>query len=160
MKYKNSNVKLVLSLTENEKNELSDLLKKGAQSVRVIKRAQILQLFDDGHSSCEIAKILKISATTARRIGWAYVNEGINQALYDAPRPGSPRKISDKEITHIAALVCTDPPEGYDRWSIRLLTEEIKTRGIVKNNISREAVRIILKDHKIKPWFKKNVVCD
>lgn len=157
MKRKSINVKLVFRLNKEEKRLLKVLLSKGKESVRVIKRARILQLFDEGYTSPQISKFIGVTAETARRIGWNYVNQGLNRALYDLPRPGGGKKITDNEKTHIVALACTDPPEGYDSWSIRLLKEEVLKQKIVKE-ISRETIRIILKSHGIKPWREKNVV--
>ena len=132
-------------------------MSKGKNSVRVIKRARVLQLFDEGYTSPQISKFIGVTAETVRRIDWNYVNQGLNRALYDLPRPGVEEKITDKEKTHIVALACTESPEGYDRWSIRLLKEEILKQKIVKE-ISRETIRIILKSHGTKPWREKNVV--
>jgi putative transposase len=57
----------------------------------------------------------------------------------------------------IIAMVCSSPPEGRSRWTVRLVAEEVIDRGIVKR-ISREKIRIILRDHDLKPWLEKNVV--
>jgi len=158
MKRKSINVKLSFKLKEEERQILKGLLSKGKKAVRVINRARILQLFDKGYTSPQISSVIGVTAETVRRIGWNYVNQGLNRALYDLPRSGVGEKITAKEKTHIAALACTEPPEGYDIWSIRLLTDEVIKRGIV-DEISRETIRIILKSHGIKPWREKNVVC-
>jgi putative transposase len=157
MKRKSINVKLTLRLKEEEKQTLKALLSKGKESVRVIRRARALELFDKGCTSPQIAESVGVTPETARRIGWNYVNQGLNKALYDSPRPGVAKRISDNEKTRIVALVCSDPPEGFNRWSIRLITVEVLKRKIVKK-ISREAIRLILKSHGIKPWREKNVV--
>jgi hypothetical protein len=154
---KSRNVKLSFKLKDKEKEKITSLLKKGRESVRVIKRARVLELFDLGHTSPRISKFVGVTPETVRRIGWNYVYHGLERALYDLPHLGTNKKITDKERTHIVALVCADPPEGYDRWSIRLLTEEVLKRKIVKE-ISRETIRVILKSHGIKPWREKNVV--
>ena len=158
MKQKSTNVKLTLQLKPEERKIVDDILNKGSDFIRVIKRARVLQLFDDGHASPTVAEYVGVTPETARRIGWNYVNEGFKRALYDGPRPGRGKKLSYNEETRIVALVCSDPPAGYQRWSVRLLTEEVIKRKIV-NSIGRETVRIILKSHGLKPWREKNVVC-
>ena len=55
------------------------------------------------------------------------------------------------------ALACTDPPDGYDRWSLRLLAEHVVKRGIVVT-VGRETIRRVLEAHDLKPWREKNVV--
>ena len=157
MKQKSKNVKLAFHLTQEEKEAVKSILSKGKESVRVIKRARVLELFDEGLTSPKISQYVGVTAETVRRIGWNYVNEGLERAFYEAPRPGGKKKISQTEEAHIVALVCSDPPEGYDRWSVRLLTEEVIKRGIVPS-IGRETIRVILKSHGIKPWREKNVV--
>ena len=157
MKQKSKNVKLAFRLREEEKRKVKEILNKGKASARIFKRARVLELFDEGLTSPTIALYVGVTAETVRRIGWNYVNEGLDRALYEAPRSGVEKKISQKKETRIVALVCSDPPEGYDRWSVRLLTEEVKRRKIV-DSIGRETIRVILKSHGIKPWREKNVV--
>ena len=157
MKRKSINVKLTFRLKEEEKQILAALMSKGKESVRVIKRARVLQLFDEGYTSPQISKSIGVTAETVRRIGWNYVTQGLDRALYDLPRPGGGKIISDNKKTHIIALACTDPPEGYDCWSLRLLRDEVLRQKIV-DKISHESIRIILKNHGIKPWREKNVV--
>ena len=86
MKRKSINVKLAFRLKKEEKQILKTLLSKGKKSVRVIKRARILQLFDEGYTSPQISKFIGVTAETVRRIGWNYVKQGLNRALYDLPR--------------------------------------------------------------------------
>jgi len=157
MEKKSINVKLAFRLKSSERDKLNKLVSKGKESARVYTRARILLLFDKGKTSPKISKVIGATAETVRRIGWNYYNHGLERALYDLPRSGAKPKISDKVKTHIAALACSDPPDGYSRWSIILLTEEIIKTKIV-DNISRETVRLILSSHGIKPWREKNVV--
>ena len=158
MKRKNSyNVKLSFKLSDEDRKTIDDLLTKGKTSARVFKRAQVLRHFDKGNTSPAIAIFVGVTAETVRKIGWHYVRKGLERALYDLPRPGKDKKLTDRQVTHIVALVCSDPPEGYERWSIRLLTEEVIKRKIVKS-VGRETIRILLKSHGIKPWREKNVV--
>ncbi len=156
-KKKSINVKLSFSLQKKERERIKIILSKGKESVRVIKRARVLELFDEGNTSPTIAEYVGVTAETARRIGWNYVKGGLENALYDSPRPGVKRKFTDKQEAHIVALVCSDPPKGYDRWSVRLLTEEV-IKYKITDSIGRETVRLLLKSHGIKPWREKNVV--
>ena len=158
MKRKSINVKLAFKLKPNDRDYLNALVSKGKESARVYTRARILLLFDKDKTSPQISKIIGVTAETVRRIGWNYYDHGLKRALYDLPRSGASARITDKEKTHIVALACSDPPEGFSRWSIVLLTNEIIKSGIV-DNISRETVRLILSSHGIKPWREKNVVC-
>ena len=68
----------------------------------------------------------------------------------DDPRPGTPIKFDDRVKGQIIAVFCSDPPEGFDRWTLELIQERSVTDKIV-NGISLESVRIILEEHAIKP---------
>jgi len=54
-------------------------LRKGQTSARVIRRAQILEMLDDGRSPNEVAELLQMGGTTVRRVGWRYVAEGLDK---------------------------------------------------------------------------------
>ena len=81
----------------------------------------------------------------------------MQRALWDAPRPGKVPALNDKQKQQVVAMVCGPAPEGLDRWTIRLLAEEAVHRKIVPK-VGRETIRIVLKDHALKPWREKNVV--
>jgi hypothetical protein len=65
--------------------------------------------------------------------------------------------LKPRQEQEIVAVACSSPPEGFARWSVRLLTEEVHRRGIVKS-VSRELIRVVLQQHELKPWLEKNVV--
>ena len=54
----------------------------------------------------------------------------------------------------IVALVCSDPPEGFDRWTLGLTKSTVESDGLAES-ISKEKVRIILQEHDLKPWQQK-----
>jgi transposase len=149
---------VAVRLKDHERSELEVMLKKGPQSARVLRRAQMLLWLDQGKRCSEIASLLpKTSETTPRNIAHRYLAEGLERALYEAPRPGAERALTERQSQQIVAQVCGPPPEGRDRWTVRLIAEEAKLRGIV-DTIGRESIRILLKSHDLKPWLKKNVV--
>lgn len=156
-KGKSRNVKISFILKKDERQRLKLILSKGKESVRIIKRAQVLNLYDQGYTSPSIARAVSIDAVTVRTIGWRYLEGGLDRALYDLPRPGNPRLLTEKQANQIIALVCSDAPEGYDRWTLELIAAKAIESGIVPT-VGRETIRILLKTHDIKPWREKNVV--
>ena len=154
---KSRNVKISFKLKDKERQIIKKMLSKGTESVRVIKRAQVLNLFDQGYTSPHISKSVSMDAVTVRKIGWRYINGGLDLALYELPRPGNPRLLSEKQANQIIALVCSNAPAGYDRWTLELLVEKAIEKNIV-SAIGRETIRILLKTHDLKPWREKNVV--
>lgn len=156
-KTKSRNVKISFTLKKDEKIKIHSILSKGVESVRIIKRAQVLNLFDKGYTSPSIAEAIDMSAVTVRRIGWRYLEEGLDKALYELPRPGNPRLLSEKQANQIIAIVCSDAPDGYSRWTLELIAKKAIESGIVPT-VGRETIRILLKTHDLKPWREKNVV--
>ena len=154
---KSYNVKLRIRLTEEEREIVKQMQRKGTASARVIRRARILEMFDTGQTSPEVARAVGCTAETARAIGWKYHKGRLEEALFEKSRPGKKRVLTAEESQKIIALVCTDPPAGRARWTIELVTEEAKRKGIVKT-VGRETIRVLLHSHDVKPWREKNVV--
>ena len=99
----------------------------------------------------EIADLLDITPRTVINICNYYENSGLVSALKDAPRPGQPIIFDDRIKSKIIALVCSDPPEAFDRWTLELIQGKILEDGIAPS-ISKEKIRIILQEHDLKPW--------
>ncbi len=154
----NNTRKLRLKLKPQDRAFLAAMLRKGKHSVRVLKRAQYMVFLDEGYSSNQIARLMKASPEAIRRRGWLYVHQGLNRALYDAPRPGQKRSLSDEQSNQIIALACSQAPAGYQGWTIKLIFQEAIKRGILKKKVSLETIRIMFHQHNFKPWREKNVV--
>jgi putative transposase len=154
---KSYNVKIKFKLTEDELKEVQKIQSKGKVSARIVRRARILELFNKGLTSPAIAKYTGATAETVRRVGNHYIIGGLKRALYDAPRPGKERLLSASQEEMIVAIVCSEPPEGYARWSTSLLKKEVIKRKIILS-VGDETIRQVLKRHKLKPWREKNVV--
>jgi transposase len=92
----------------------------------------------------EIKEILGISRATVSNIKKRYRNEGLQNSLIDKPRTGQPKKYSERHEPEIIAQACTKPPDGRKRWSLTLLTEEMRKKPGFKT-INRESIRLILK---------------
>jgi putative transposase len=146
-----------LTLKRRDREALEALLSRGLISARIFKRARVLQLLDAGRRSCEVCEALGTTRDLVRRIGLRYLEEGLDAALFERERPGGERKLSVQEEAEVAALACSSPPEGYARWTVRLLAREAVARGLVEE-VGRETVRVLLAEHGIKPWREKKVL--
>ncbi len=102
----------------------------------------------------EIHEFLDVSTRTIERIRLKYITDGLDLSIRDLPRPGQPNKLSSDQEAHIIAIACSNPPIGRNHWTIELLKKEAIQQGIV-DKISKEPVRILLKNHDLKPWQKK-----
>lgn len=136
--------KEILKLTETERQKLQELVRKGENKARVITRARILLLSDQGWDDQKVADALQIGRATVERIRRRAVRESVELALVDRPRPGSERKLNAKQEAQLVAIACSDPPPGRKRWTIRLLVEEVMKQGVV-DTISFETVRRVVK---------------
>jgi transposase len=141
-------------LKSKDKSKILEILKKGTEA-RVIYRANALNLRSKGLTMIEVADFLEITSRTVFNIEKNYEDGGLSKALYDDPRPGTPIKFDARVKSNIIAFVCSDPPEGFDRWTLELLQEKSIKEKIV-DSISLESVRVILKEHDIQPWRQKS----
>ena len=112
----------------------------------------------DGSTAPDTALSLKkLTAKAVRSIAHRYQEGGLDRALYEKSRPGAMPLLSPSEKQRIVAMVCSDPPEGQARWTVRLIAEEAVKRKLVPR-AGRETIRILLQSHDLKPWREKNVV--
>lgn len=133
-----------VKLTESERAHLEDVGHKGRSSARKVKRALALVKADEGMSDANIAEALSISVPTVARLRKRFVVEGMDRALNERPRGGRTRKLSGKQEAHLVAVACSEAPEGYTHWTLRLLAGKVVELGY-SESISPETVRQILK---------------
>lgn len=126
--------------------KLDRLLKGRKATPRERVRARIVLLSHAGWDRPRIAEATGSSTSTVGRVRRQYCEEGLAETLGEKPRPGAPAKLTPRQEQEIIALVCTDPPEGFARWSVRLLNEEVIRRGIGEP-VSDERIRVVLRDH-------------
>ena len=145
-------------LSRHDRRLLDELLRCGLQPVRVVLRALSLLHLADGSTAPEAARSLKkLTPKAVRAIAHRYQEGGLERALYEKSRPGAAPLLSPSEQQRIVAMVCSDPPEGQARWTVRLIAEEAVKRKLVPR-AGRETIRILLQHHELKPWREKNVV--
>jgi transposase len=104
-----------------------------------------------------VASNVHLTAKAVREIGRRYEGSGLERALYDKQRPGAQHLLDTKQRQRVIAMVCSDPPEGRARWTVRLIAEEAVKRKLVPT-VGRETIRVLLLSHDFKPWREKNVV--
>lgn len=135
-------------LKQDERTELEQLIKSGVHSARVIARARALLLLDRSQGEArtikQVVEAAMVSQGTIYNLKEHYFSQGLNRALYEKQRPGAKPKIDGAAEAHLVALVCSDPPEGYDRWTLRLLADRLVSLEII-DTISHVAVGDALK---------------
>lgn len=151
------NKKYLVNLSSSEIDKLTEIIKKGSDKSRKITRARILLLSDEKNPEThkDIARFLNISDENVTRICKRYVEEGLESALIEKPRSGKPKEITGEEEAKIIALSCSKSPEGYQRWTLRLLADKAVELSLVKH-ISHNEVRNILKKTSLKCILRNN----
>lgn len=148
------NVRYIVELTSTEREALQSLVAAGTERVRRVKRAQVLLACDRGVADTEIATTLNCGTATIYRTKKAFVEEGLERALSESPRPGARRKLSGREEAILVAVACSTPPTGRARWTLQLLADEF-VQLVEHDSISADTIGRRLAEKKIKPWQKK-----
>ena len=148
---------LKIDVAKKDQHELRSLLKGGIQQVRVVLRALALLQLAESASAPQIAKVVPLTPQAIRRLGHRYQQAGLDGALYEKQRPGAAEVLDPNQKQRIIAMVCSDPPAGRARWTVRLVAEEAVKRKLAPQ-VGRETIRILLLHHDFKPWREKNVV--
>ena len=141
-----------INLSENERQELCDYVKKGVHPVQLVKRARVVLSLDrkgkkDHMRITRISDRVDLSRTAIYNIWDDYLkSKSIGEFLVRKERetPPVPAKITGDVEAKIIALACSEPPEGYARWSIRLLRD-----NLVELNIGRSSINTVLKKQNI-----------
>jgi transposase len=139
-----------VTLTKEERDQLSEMTRTGTHAARKIIHALILLNVDRGSHiesqiNEDICKVLKIGMRTIDRVKKRFVEEGLEAALKMAPTSRIYDKLVDGDMeAHLIALACGEPPKGFARWSLRLLADKLVELRFT-DGISYETVRRTLK---------------
>jgi len=142
--------KYVVELTTEERSQIRQMLSKGKAAAYKQRHGRILLLTDQGPhsdkkmSDIAIAQALACGQATVERIRKRFVLEGFEAALGRKNRTNYRRKIDGKAEAHLIALTCSKVPDGYDRWTLRLLAEKLVELKIV-DSCGKDTVHRTLK---------------
>lgn len=138
--------KYLVTLSEEERQQLEQLLAKGKAAARTLRHAQALLKADQsaGWKDADIADAFALSVRTVERLRQRFVEDGFEAALKPPVVPRLPRKVDGVLEAHLIALACSDPPQGRQRWTLRLLAGKLVELELVAS-ISHEGVRQALK---------------
>jgi transposase len=148
------NLRYRVTLSAEERTTLERMVSGGKGAARRLKRAQILLAADSGVAAETIALNVVSSTSTVYRTKQRFVEEGLEPALSEDPRPGVERKLSGSEEALLVATACSKPPGGRAVWTMELLADEM-VRLTQHKKLSAETVRRRLVEKELKPWQKK-----
>jgi transposase len=142
--------KFVVTLTAEERQDLTQLTSTGKGAAATLTHARILLQADaastaGGHLDSAIALALSVSLATIARVRKTFVEQGLDEALHRRRPTGRQfRKLDGQQEAHLIAVACGTPPEGHARWTLQLLADRLVELNIV-DSISPECVRTTLK---------------
>ena len=142
--------KYVIELSDQDKAKLMEIVKKGNSPARTILRANILLASDKRNDKymtvSEIADAYHTTPTTVQTVRTSYCEKGLEATIHRKKRetPPIPAKVTGEVEAHVIALACGQPPEGYSKWTLRLLADRTVELGYI-DSISHVTVSTILK---------------
>lgn len=148
---------LRVRVSKKDQAALRKLLRGGIEAVRVVLRAVALSQLAAGKGAPQIAESLPLTRQAVRNLARRDQQGGLERALHDKQRPGAASLLSTQQRQRIIAMVCSDPPPGRARWSVRLVAAEAVQRRLVPR-VGRATIRSLLLHHDRKPWREKNVL--
>jgi hypothetical protein len=149
-------IKNRIVLTAAQREEFERFSKTGVHSARLINRAKIILLLDTSENKKavkfkDISRLLNVSMPTITKVRNEFCDaESVSAFLQRKKRetpPVAPKVTGDIEA-HIIALACGEPPEGRDRWTLRLLSDKSVELGLI-GSISYRTVGSLLKKHNL-----------
>ena len=147
---KKAMVRYKVILTENERVQLRAILSKGKHSSLKFLNACILLNSDESDpgekvSDEQIAKILQITTKTIERLKQQFVDDGFEACMEQKPYPEAKDIMTDEDFeTHLLAISCSQAPDGYNRWSLRMLADKMVALNYA-GSVSHETIRQVLK---------------
>src|SRR5262245_54921829 len=121
--------KYLVTLNDDEREQLEHLLHSGTHATRQVTRARILLKAAEGMEDSAIAVALSVGRATVERTRQRFVAEGL-EALKERPRPGTQPKLDEKAQARLSAEACSTAPEGRQRWTVHLLAARVVALGL------------------------------
>lgn len=152
--------KYIITLTKDERTQLEAMVAKGKAAARKLTRARILLKADSSPAGsawtdAQLSEALGSDVQTVANVRRAFVEDSFEVALNGhATRNHRGRKVDGECEARMIALLCGPAPEGFARWSLRLLADRLVELEIVEQ-ISHETVRQTMQANELKPWLKK-----
>jgi len=143
--------KYLVTLTPEERQQLSRLTSSGKAAALVLTRVRILLKADQASGGpawedAKIAEALDCGHRTVERVRQRFVEDGLDAALQrkQQDRPSRPRKLDGRAEARLIALACSQPPDGRKAWTLQLLADRLVELRVV-DSVCDETVRRVLK---------------
>lgn len=131
-------------LTKEERQQLEKLISSGIAPARKLTRARILLKVDDGLGKTEISQVLDVTINTVTNVCRSFQSQRLAAIERKKPNREYEHSLDGEAEAHLIAIACSEPPEGRERWTLRLLQAEMVKRKYV-DDVSHETIRTALK---------------
>jgi transposase len=133
-----------LNLSEEDRSIVEEIRSKGLHQAREVNRAHVLSCLDRCVPESQIMAVLGMGRTAVWRARAAYLQGGVELAVFDVERSGRPRQYDTNAEARVTALACSAPPAGRQRWTMMELERAARQEPGLQG-VSRETVRRMLK---------------
>ena len=153
---KKNMIRYIIKLTKDEVDTLTKIINKGSHTTQAYRAAYILLNCDVGEFSQkvtnkQISKVLKVGMRTIDRVKKKFIEEGLDATLERKPSNRVYEKKADGDFeAKLIALCCSNPPEGFAKWSLRLLADKMVEFKYV-DYVSHVTVGNVLKKTNLSP---------
>jgi len=137
-------------LSDAERTELQKLISSGVAPARKLTRARILLKVDEGLHKTAISRALDVTLATVTNVCRSFQTQRLEAIERKKPNREYAHSLDGEAEAHLIAIACSEPPEGREHWTLRLLQREMIKRHHV-DEISHETVRTALKKRKLSP---------
>lgn len=131
-------------LTKEERQQLEKLISSGIAPARKLTRARILLKVDEGLSKTQISQVLDATNNTVTNVCRSFQSQRLAAIERKKPNREYEHSLDGEAEAHLIAIACSAPPEGRERWTLRLLQSEMIKRKYV-DDVSHETIRTALK---------------
>ncbi len=133
-----------VELSQKERAELQKLISAGVVSARKLTRARILLKVDEGFSKTEISQVLDVTINTVTNVCRSFQSQRLEAIERKKPNREYEHRLDGEAEAHLIAMACGTPPDGRERWTLRLLASQMVKRRYV-DEVSYETIRTALK---------------
>ena len=133
-----------VELSDADRAKLDEIVSKGELKAKVYRRAFGLLELDRGKTYTEVSRTLGVAVQTLSIWAAKYQENGL-EVLQDKPRPGRPVEIDGIQRAKVTALACSEAPEGYAQWSLRMLADKVVELGYCEQISYTEVGKILKK---------------
>ena len=144
--------KVALILTEDERVRLGSLAHRSRTAPHLARRARIILACADGHTNKAVAKRLRMSQVTVCKWRARFIADRLD-GLYDEPRPGTPRTVTDEQVEQVIVRTLEQTPQGATHWSSR---DMAKASGLGRTTIQRIWRAFGLQPHRSETFKQSN----